>query len=118
MNIKRLVIGILLSALFLYLFLKNLDLGQVWTVIRQGKTSWILLALGLNFLNYIMRAYRWRFFLLPIKKVGMWNSYKTTVIGFALSSIFPARIGEVVRPYLLGMFYLLQRFSSEMFGLQ
>lgn len=104
MNIKRLIIGILLSALFLYLFLKNLDLTQVWTVIRQGKTSWLLLALGLNILNYIMRSYRWRFFLQPIKKnIGMWNLYKTTVIGFALSSIFPARIGEVVRPYLLGM---------------
>lgn len=103
MNIKRLIIGIILSALFLYLFLRNLDLAQVWKVIQAGKTSWILLALALNMSNYFMRALRWRYFLLPIKKTGIWNLYKTTVIGFALSAIFPARIGEVVRPYLLGM---------------
>lgn len=103
MNLKRLVIGIILSALFLYLFLRNLDLVQVWKVIQEGKTSWILLSIALNMLNYFMRALRWRYFLLPIKKTRIWNLYKTTVIGFALSSIFPARIGEVVRPYLLGM---------------
>jgi uncharacterized protein (TIRG00374 family) len=102
MNKKRLLLGILLSIVFLYFFLRNLDMGEVWKVLLEGKTSWLILAISTNILNYFVRSLRWRYFLEPLKKVGIWNSYKTTVIGFALSAIFPARIGEVVRPYLLG----------------
>jgi uncharacterized protein (TIRG00374 family) len=102
MNKKRLLLGILLSIVFLYFFLRNLDMGEVWNVLRAGNGLWLALAISTNILNYFIRSLRWRFFLLPLKKVGIWNSYKTTVIGFALSAIFPARIGEVVRPYLLG----------------
>ena len=102
MNKKRLLIGIVLSIVFLYFFVRNLDMGEVWSVLRAGKGSWLLLGIVTNILNYFLRSLRWRYFLLPLKKVGIWNAYKTTVIGFALSAIFPARIGEVVRPYLLG----------------
>jgi uncharacterized protein (TIRG00374 family) len=103
MNKKRLLIGIGLSLVFLYLFLRNLDLRQVWTVIKAGDPYWILFAISFNLLNFFVRSLRWRYFLLPIKKTRIWNLYNTTVIGFALSSVFPARIGEVVRPYLLGV---------------
>lgn len=102
MKKSRILIGLLLAAFFLYLFLRNIDLHEVWAVIRGGNPLWLLLAVGANLLNYFLRAVRWRYFLLPIKKTRLWNLYNTTVIGFALSSIFPARIGEVVRPYLLG----------------
>jgi uncharacterized protein (TIRG00374 family) len=40
--------------------------------------------------------------LLPIKDTGTWNRFTTTVIGFAVNTIFPAKLGEIVRPYLLG----------------
>jgi uncharacterized protein (TIRG00374 family) len=40
--------------------------------------------------------------LLPLKRCKTWNLFSTTVIGFAANTIFPAKIGELVRPYLLG----------------
>jgi len=102
MNKKKLFIGLLLATFFLYLFLRNINLYQVWNVIQQGSASWLVVAISFNLLNYFVRSVRWRYFFLPIKKTKLWNLYNTTVIGFAVSSIFPARMGEVVRPYLLG----------------
>jgi uncharacterized protein (TIRG00374 family) len=51
--------------------------------------------------NYFFRALRWRLFFLP-RKTKISNLFETTIIGFAINTIFPAKIGEVVRPYLLG----------------
>jgi hypothetical protein len=99
---KRVLIGFLLSAALLYLFFRNIDIHEVWQIIRQGDARWLLLAFVMNLLNYFVRSLRWRYFFRPIKKIGVWNSFYTTVIGFSVSAIFPARLGEVVRPVLLG----------------
>lgn len=99
----RIALGFLLSAFFLYLFLRSINLREVWRVIGEGNPLWLLLCLVMNLLNYFVRALRWRYFFKPIKeKIGLWNAFSTTVIGFSLSALFPARVGEVVRPYLLG----------------
>jgi len=98
----RFLIGIALAAIFLYLFLRNIDIHEVWKLIRQGNPYWLLFSTIVILLNYFMRALRWRYFFLPIKKTRIWNLYNTTVIGFAASTIFPGKIGEVLRPYLLG----------------
>lgn len=102
MSKGRFLIGVLLAAAFLYLFLRNMDIHEIGRTIAQGSIPWLLFALGINVFNYFLRAFRWRYFLLPIKKTRLSNLFTTTVIGFAASTIFPARIGEVVRPYLLG----------------
>lgn len=101
MSKVRLLIGLVLSVILLYFFLRNIDLAELWAVIKSGNPYWLLAALLLNTLNYFIRALRWRLFLLPIKKTRIWNLYKTTIIGFAVSAIFPGRVGEIVRPYLL-----------------
>lgn len=103
MTIKRFVIGLVLAAIFLFFFLRNIDLTRVWTIIRSGNPYWLTFAIAMNLFNYYMRAVRWRFFFLNIKKTRIWNLFTATVIGFALSTVFPARIGELVRPYLLGI---------------
>lgn len=102
MNVRRLIFGILLAFFFLYFFFKNIDLHLVWKVTKEGNPYWLLLAVIINLFNYLFRAYRWRFFFLPIKKTRIWNLFETTVIGFAVNCIFPAKVGEIVRPYLLG----------------
>lgn len=103
MSKGRLLAGVLLSIVLLYVFLHNIDLATVWAIIKSGDSFWLTIALVFNVLNFFLRAVRWRYFLLPIKKTRLWNLYSATIIGFAVSAIFPARIGEVVRPYLLGM---------------
>ncbi|HEY4491589.1 MAG TPA: lysylphosphatidylglycerol synthase transmembrane domain-containing protein, partial [Acidobacteriota bacterium] len=102
MKKARYLLGLLLAAVFLYLFLRNIELQQVWTVISRGNPYWLLACLFLSVFNYYVRALRWRYFFLPIKKTKIWNLFTTTVIGFATNTLLPAKIGEMVRPYLLG----------------
>src|SRR5438093_566679 len=99
MSKGRFLIGLLLAAVFLYLFLRNINLRELGDFVRQGSLIWLLFALVFNLFNYFLRAFRWRYFLLPIKKTRIGNLFVSTVIGFSASTIFPARIGEVVRPY-------------------
>jgi glycosyltransferase 2 family protein len=98
----RFIIGILLGVVLLYFFFRNMDLRQIWQIIRTGSGWWIWAAIWLCLFNFFVRSLRWRYFLKPIKWVGVWNAFYTTVIGFSVSAVFPARIGEIVRPYLLG----------------
>jgi len=102
-NKKKVLIGFLLAVVFLYLFLRNINLKELWTTIQQANLSWLLFSAFFAFFNYFFRALRWRLFFLPIKKTKLRNLFETTVIGFALNTIFPAKVGEVVRPYLLGV---------------
>src|SRR5687768_14237148 len=102
MNRTKILLGFLLAAVFLYLFLRNMDPQQLWSEVRRGDPSWLILCGVLGFFNYFVRSYRWGFFFEPIKKTSLNNLFRTTVIGFALNTIFPAKIGEVIRPYLLG----------------
>ena len=65
------------------------------------RAEWIVCALGLTGLMYVIRAERWQYLLAPIGRTRYSVAFRTTVIGFAASFVLPARAGEVVRPYLL-----------------
>jgi len=99
---SRILIGFVLSAGLFYIFLRNLDFSEIWKTIERGSFMWLFFAVLLNLFNYFMRSLRWRYFLLPIKDTKLSNRFTSTVMGFAASTILPARAGEVVRPVLLG----------------
>jgi uncharacterized protein (TIRG00374 family) len=44
---------------------------------------------------------RWQFLLEPLGKASFANAFRATAVGFAASSLLPARAGEVIRPYFL-----------------
>ncbi len=52
-------------------------------------------------MTYIVRAWRWQALLQPIGHARFRTAFRTTVIGFAATFLLPARVGEVLRPYLL-----------------
>jgi uncharacterized protein (TIRG00374 family) len=47
------------------------------------------------------RAIRWQYLLEPVGRTRFRTVFRTTVIGFAALAILPARVGDVLRPYLL-----------------
>jgi glycosyltransferase 2 family protein len=52
-------------------------------------------------MTYIARTIRWQFLLEPIGAARFATAFRTTVIGFAAMALLPARLGDVLRPYLL-----------------
>lgn len=96
-----------LTALVLGLVFLNLSRSAEWRDFRWHAVWWSLLsarpdflmaALGATYLSYLVRAYRWKFFLDPIKKnASLWILFVGQILGF--SSIYLiGRPGEFVRP--------------------
>jgi uncharacterized protein (TIRG00374 family) len=94
-----LVVG--LAGLLLAVFLRNADLGRVWSEVQSARIDLLTLAVVLTVVTYLIRAERWQYLLEPLGRTRFWVAFRTTVIGFAASFVLPARAGEVLRPYLL-----------------
>ena len=90
-----------LAVLLLALFLRNVDLRGVVLAIARAKPEWLLLSLLSMFVNLALRAWRWQYLLEPLGKTSFTNAFRATAVGFAASSVLPARAGEVIRPYFL-----------------
>jgi uncharacterized protein (TIRG00374 family) len=91
----------LLTLGLLGVFLRSVNLANVWAEVRRADPSLIALAVLVTFVTYALRAFRWQYLLAPIGPTHFTTAFKTTVIGFAATFLLPARAGEVIRPYLL-----------------
>ena len=90
-----------LALLLLALFLHNVDLRGVVGQIVRARPEWLLLSLATMPLNLVIRAWRWQYLLEPLGAASFNNAFQATAVGFAASSVLPARAGEVIRPYFL-----------------
>src|SRR5262245_59538059 len=97
----RTAVVLALVAALLAVFLRNVDLARVGRDIVDAEPAWLTLSLATMFLNLAIRALRWRFLLEPLGDAGFGNAFRATAVGFAASSLLPARAGELVRPYFL-----------------
>ena len=90
-----------LTAGLLWLFFRDLDVREVWAAIRRAHPGLIAIGVAVTLLTYVFRAWRWRLLLAPIGHARFRTAFRTTVIGFTATFLLPARVGEVLRPYLL-----------------
>jgi hypothetical protein len=95
-------IGFALSLFFLFLFLRKMDLAEIWRVFKGVNYLYSLLLMAINLGTLWIRAKRWGFLLKPIKPVGTPSLFRATAIGFMANNLLPARIGEFLRAFLLG----------------
>jgi uncharacterized protein (TIRG00374 family) len=99
---KKLCFGIAISAFFLFLLFRKIDFDKLAAAFREMDYRFILPALLLTFVSYYLRAVRWKFLLLPIKRTRLANLFPSTLIGYMANNLLPARLGEFVRAYSLG----------------
>ena len=99
-HLRTILIALVTLALVAW-FLRQADLATVWREIRSARLDILALSLVTTTLTYVLRALRWQYMLAPIGPTRFSQAFRTTVIGFAANTVLPARVGEVVRPYLL-----------------
>ncbi len=97
----RTVIVLAVAAALLVLFLRNVDLRQIAGEILHARIRWLTISFVTAFLSLVIRSLRWQFLLEPLGRASFANAFRATAVGFAASSILPARAGEVIRPYFL-----------------
>jgi hypothetical protein len=91
----------LLTLGLLGVFLRSVNVAEVWAETRRANPWLLVLALAFTGVTYAVRALRWQYLLAPIGPTHFSTAFRTTVIGFAATFLLPARAGEVLRPYLL-----------------
>ena len=98
----RILLSLGLTIAFLALFLRSFDLGAAGRAVASASPGLLFLAVVINLLAYVVRAWRWRHLLAPMREnLGLYNLTATTFIGFMVTFLVPMRIGEIVRPVLL-----------------
>ena len=100
--IRSLAIGLGVGAIFLALALWGVPLDQVGDAIARMDPLWLGAGVLLWAGQYLLRALRQ---LVMVQPLAPATSYRTqvavTLVGFFCVNTFPARLGEVARPYLL-----------------
>jgi len=100
--LKRLLLGLIVSAFCIYLGFRNVDFGNMWQALLTANYLWLLPAVGFMFLSLWLRAVRWRYFMDPIKKVETPKLFSAMMIGYMGNNVFPLRLGEIMRAYAIG----------------
>jgi uncharacterized protein (TIRG00374 family) len=103
MMLKRwqLWLGVILSAGFLYLALRGLNLAEVWGHMVNANYWWLLPGVAVYFFGVWARTWRWHYMLRAIKPISLGRLFPVVCIGYMGNNVYPARAGELIRAYVL-----------------
>jgi glycosyltransferase 2 family protein len=94
-------LGIAISAVFLFVALRDLKLEEVWGYLRSANYLWLIPGIAVYFVAVVVRTWRWGYLLRPLKRIPVKRLFPVVVIGYMGNNIFPFRIGELLRAYVL-----------------
>ena len=99
---KKFWLGMVVSLFFLILVFYGQDWGALWDALRQANYAALLPALVFYFAGVAVRTVRWQILLRPIlPQTQLLRLYEVVVIGYMANDVLPARLGEVVRAFVL-----------------
>ena len=98
----RFWIGILISIIALLLAFRQVNFEGVWAALTTANYRLLVVSFVPLVLFLVLRAFRWRLLFYPQPGLRITNLFAVINIGYLLSNIFPARLGDVARAYLIG----------------
>ncbi len=101
-NAFRLTFGVSVSLACLWFATRGTDWGRVGETLGHARPGWTLACGIMGVLSVYVRAQRWRVLLRPLGDVPLYPALSATAIGFGASAVLPFRLGELIRPALLG----------------
>lgn len=96
-----LAVGFAVSAVFVYLALRGLNLREVLLDLRSANYWWLLPGIAVYFGAVWARTWRWHYLLRPIKRIPLRELFPVVVIGYMGNNVYPFRAGEVIRAWVL-----------------
>ncbi len=97
---QTLLIGLAISAVFLYLALRQANFNQVFTAFRTARYGFVVLAfLGVG-VTILLRGLRWN--ILTQGRLTVMDGFWLFNVGFLFNNVLPARLGEFARAFLAG----------------
>jgi uncharacterized protein (TIRG00374 family) len=100
-RILQIAVIAVLTVLFLWLFLRNANLSDVWALLKRTQYGWVMVGFAVNFAALLFRTIRWRTILDPDDPPPFYATFFANTVGYMLSTILPIRAADVARPALL-----------------
>ncbi|MBU2514726.1 flippase-like domain-containing protein [bacterium] len=101
-TVLKLMIGIAISGLFLYLAFGKIDFGKMKESFQNANMWLFIPAIFVQFIAHWVRSIRWQYFLNSIKRVPVSTLFTATMIGYVGNTVLPAHLGEVFRANVVG----------------
>jgi uncharacterized protein (TIRG00374 family) len=111
----RLLVGVAISAVFLAVTLRNVDLGKAADAIGRAAPIGLIAALLIVLIDLCLRALRWHVLLLNVEDATVRPPYRLAfgylTLGFAANFVLPARLGDIARAILAAGTFKAPRLS-------
>jgi hypothetical protein len=111
----RLLVGVLISAAFLAVTLRNVDLGKAADAMGRAAPLALGAALAIVLVDLCLRALRWYVLLLNVEDATVRPPYRLAfgylTLGFAANFVLPARLGDIARAILAAGAFKAPRLS-------
>lgn len=97
----QLLLGIGISAFFIWLAARGLNFAEVGRQLRSANYWWLVPSVAVYFIGVWVRTWRWDYMLRPIKHIPVRRLFPVVVIGYMGNNVYPFRAGELLRSYVL-----------------
>jgi uncharacterized protein (TIRG00374 family) len=96
----RLLLGALAAGVLLVWFFRGLDWAALGRALAEARGLPLAGVVLVTVIVYSARAWRWGGLLAPLGRVGYFDLFSATMVGFASGLLIP-RAGELLRPWLV-----------------
>jgi uncharacterized protein (TIRG00374 family) len=99
----HLFLGLVISAAAVYLSLRKIDFSALGAALRSADYIYLVPAMFAQTACFFLKGAGWRSLLLPAKKrISPLSTTAVLIIGLMVNDLFPAKMGELARAYLIG----------------
>ncbi len=95
------ILGLILGILLVLLWLRMVDLDELWQTIQGVKVPTLVLALCFYMLAYFVRSVRWHLLMDKARRPTLLKVWGYSLIGNFINYLIPIRAGEVAKAWLL-----------------
>lgn len=99
-TLRQMLPGIVISLLMLFFLFRFFDWQDVVAALRQAEWIYLLIALPVYLLSYVLRAFAW--WTILKESIPFWRVFLAMHTGYLLNNVLPFRLGELGRAYLIG----------------
>ena len=95
------VLGLLVSAAAIYFLARSIDVKAALQALGRASLGWLFASFAATVVVYYLRSLRWGALLKLHARPSAFALFRANMVGFLAVNTLPARLGELVRAYLL-----------------
>lgn len=98
---KKIILSWFLSAVLLLVVAGMVDWGSALSQISKISIPFLFASAVVYSISFVFRAVRWKYIVSPFARISVGESFSIICVSFLANNVLPARLGELLRAYLL-----------------